>query len=87
MQQGKAQILSSEKVVGDPGNWNIVRDNRRVVKNNAPSLSALSKKFKALENEATSSNKETSVSGKAYWNNKESALDKSQENNSGKVLT
>lgn len=87
MQQGKAQILSSEKVVGDPGNWNVVQDNRRIIKNNIPSLPALSNKFKALENDATSSNKETSVTSKADCNNKKSAVDKSQENNNSKELS
>ncbi|KAG5610698.1 hypothetical protein H5410_021979 [Solanum commersonii] len=28
-QKGKAKVLSSRKVVGDPGHWNVVRDNRK----------------------------------------------------------
>uniref|UniRef100_M1BDR9 Uncharacterized protein n=1 Tax=Solanum tuberosum TaxID=4113 RepID=M1BDR9_SOLTU len=29
IQKGKAKVLSSGKVVGDPGHWNVVRDNRK----------------------------------------------------------
>ncbi|KAG5610696.1 hypothetical protein H5410_021977 [Solanum commersonii] len=28
-QKGKAKVLSNHKVVGDPGHWNVVRDNRK----------------------------------------------------------
>ncbi|WMV38518.1 hypothetical protein MTR67_031903 [Solanum verrucosum] len=30
-QKGKARVLSSGKIVGDPGKWNVVRDNRKLV--------------------------------------------------------
>ncbi|KAH0725300.1 hypothetical protein KY284_001165 [Solanum tuberosum] len=51
LQKGGARILSSRKVVGDPGNWNVVRD-RRGKTNTAPQItSVVENKFEALAQE------------------------------------
>nr|XP_009786979.1 PREDICTED: uncharacterized protein LOC104235009 [Nicotiana sylvestris] len=47
----KAKVLSSGRVVGDPGNWNVVRDNRNIASRDKTNPTIVENKFQALEHE------------------------------------
>ncbi|KAK6803434.1 hypothetical protein RDI58_001218 [Solanum bulbocastanum] len=50
-QRVKARVLSSGKIVGDPGNWNVVRDNRKLVNRDNTLPINVANKFQALNQE------------------------------------
>ncbi|KAG5571556.1 hypothetical protein H5410_061322 [Solanum commersonii] len=50
-QKGNARVLSSGKIVGDPGNWNVVRDNRNLVNRDNTIPINVENKFQALNQE------------------------------------
>lgn len=47
--KGKAKVLSSDKVLGDPGNWKVIRDNNIKMKVTPDQTLAIENKFSALE--------------------------------------
>ncbi|MCD7458340.1 hypothetical protein HAX54_037955 [Datura stramonium] len=51
LQKGNAKILSSGKIVCDPGRWNVVRDNRCRGSSDEVHLPTLTNKFQALASE------------------------------------
>ncbi|KAK6803098.1 hypothetical protein RDI58_000882 [Solanum bulbocastanum] len=51
LQKGKARILSIGKVVGDPGCWNVVKDNRCIGSSIYQPPPTVTNKFQALANE------------------------------------
>uniref|UniRef100_M1AZZ6 Uncharacterized protein n=1 Tax=Solanum tuberosum TaxID=4113 RepID=M1AZZ6_SOLTU len=48
LQTGKSKVLSSGRVVGNPGNWNVVKDKRIFVNSNKQSPLVVANKFQAL---------------------------------------
>ncbi|KAH0689462.1 hypothetical protein KY289_016820 [Solanum tuberosum] len=50
-QKGKARVLSSGKIVGDPEKWNVVRDNRKLVNRDNTLPINVANKFQALNQE------------------------------------
>lgn len=48
LQSGKARVLSSGKIVGDPGNWNVVKDRRTFDNKKAVVPPLMTNQFQAL---------------------------------------